>query len=287
MDGKYEIVRFDCDELTLDVSVSPNSDSVWLTQKQMASLYGVSVDTISLHIKHIFADFELGDSVVEESSVTASDGKNYRTKLYNLDMVLAVGYRTKSKNAIVFRRWASEVLKQFLLKGYVIDDSRAMVTNENFANLITRVEAIDERLSKLETSNRPNEEKVFFDGEYLDARSFLKDVLSCAEKDIVLVDPYADIRALDYLKAKKDGASVCLIVSSKAKLTQDDVDAFNREYRGLTVSIDDTFHDRFILLDHNDLYHLGASLNYAGKKTFAITRIEERSFIEAVLSRLP
>jgi len=287
MDKKYEIVRFESDGLMLDVSVSPTSDSVWLTQKQMASLNGVSADNISLHIKHIFADFELDGSVVEESSVTASDGKNYKTKLYNLDMVLAVGYRVKSKNAIVFRKWASDILKDFLIKGYVIDANRTLVTNENYISLIHRVENIDERLSKVEGANRVIGTKIFFGGEYLDARGFLKEIISSAEKEIVLVDPYADIKALDYLRSKKDGVSLCLIISSRAKLTQGDVDAFNLELGGLSVRVDDSFHDRFILLDHADLFHLGASLNYAGKKAFAITKIEEPFFVNAVKSHLP
>lgn len=287
MSSKYEIVRFSKDGLTLDVSVSPSSENVWLTQRQMASLYGVSVDNVSLHIKHVFADFELDESVVEESSVTASDGKSYKTKIYNLDMILAVGYRVKSKNAIAFRKWASGILKAFLIKGYTIDADRTLVTNENYINLIHRVETIDERLSKIEEANRADRAKVFFDGEFLEARSFIKEILSRAERDIVLVDPYADVKALDYLKSKKDGVSIQLIISSHSKLTQADVEFFNLEYGGLSVIIDGSFHDRFILRDHADLFHMGASLNHAGKKTFAITRIEDPLFVKMVMGRLP
>ena len=115
-------------------------------------IYDTSVDNISLHIKNIFKDLELDDSVVEESSVTASDGKNYKIKIYNLDMVLAVGYRVKSKNAILFRKWANNILKEYLLKGYVINENRTLITNENYFNLINKVDSIDSRFNKLSES---------------------------------------------------------------------------------------------------------------------------------------
>lgn len=117
---KYEVVKFIDGEIELEVNVSPKDQTVWLTQKQMVNLFNVSVDNISLHIKNILKE-ELDNSVYEESSVTASDGKKYWTKIYNLDMIISVGYRVKSKRGIIFRRWANQVLKEFLLKGYVIN----------------------------------------------------------------------------------------------------------------------------------------------------------------------
>ena len=114
--SEYEIIEFKNDNIELSVNVSPKEDTVWLTQKQMSILYNTSVDNVSLHIKNIFKDLELDNSVVEETSVTASDGKKYKTKIYNLDMVLAVGYRVKSKNAILFRKWANSILLIILFK---------------------------------------------------------------------------------------------------------------------------------------------------------------------------
>ena len=110
---KYEVVKFIDGEFELEVNVSPKDQTVWLTQKQMANLFNVSVDNISLHIKNILKE-ELDNTVYEESSVTASDGKKYCTKIYNLDMIISVGYRVKSKRGIIFRRWANQVLKEYL-----------------------------------------------------------------------------------------------------------------------------------------------------------------------------
>jgi hypothetical protein len=107
------------------IKLRAKSETVWLSQGEMAPLFDVSTDNVGLHLKNIFSDGELeGNSVTEESSVTASDGKNYRTKLYNLDAILAVGYRVRSPRGVQFRRWASSVLKEFLTKGFVMDDER-------------------------------------------------------------------------------------------------------------------------------------------------------------------
>ena len=107
------------------IKLRPKDQTVWLSQREMAELFDVSTDNVGLHLKNIFSDEELhADSVTEESSVTASDGKRYRTKLYNLDAILAVGYRVRSPRGVQFRRWASTVLKEYLTKGFVMDDER-------------------------------------------------------------------------------------------------------------------------------------------------------------------
>lgn len=121
---KYQVVKFVDDDFTLDVRTDVGNETVWLTQKEMSLLFDVSVDNISLHIKNIIKENELDESVVEESSVTASDGKTYRTKIYNLDMIISVGYRIKSTRGIVFRKWANKVLKDYLIQGYAINQKR-------------------------------------------------------------------------------------------------------------------------------------------------------------------
>ncbi|MBQ2892486.1 MAG: virulence RhuM family protein, partial [Bacilli bacterium] len=133
--SNYDIVKFIDGEFELEVSVSPEGNTVWLTQRQMASLLMVSVDNISLHIKNILKEKELDNSVIEESSITSIDGKKYKTKLYNLDMIISVGYRVKSKRGIMFRQWANKILKEYLLKGYVINENRVIVSNDNYIEL--------------------------------------------------------------------------------------------------------------------------------------------------------
>ena len=124
MDKKFDLVRFIDNDFELDVRADSENDTVWLTQKEMADLFNVSVDSISLHIKNILKEKELDGSVVEESSVTAKDGKRYLTKLYNLDMIISVGYHVKSKRGVAFRRWANKILKDYLIKGYAANQKR-------------------------------------------------------------------------------------------------------------------------------------------------------------------
>lgn len=287
MSDKYELVRFEQNGLTLDVNVSPSEDTVWLSLNEMCILFGRDKSVISRHIRNIFKEGELDPNrVVAKNATTASDGKTYDVTFYDLDMIISVGYRVKSPNGIVFRKWANSILREYLLRGYVVDRNRTLVTNENYINLINKVESIDARLTKIESEYTAESEKVFFDGEYLDARVFIKELLSKATASIVVIDPYADAKALDFLSSKSDGTSLLLAVSTKAKLTQDDVNAFNLQYGGLVVKDDDSFHDRFILIDNRNLYHLGASLNYAGKKTFAITRLNDEQLIAAIINRI-
>ncbi|MBR0294346.1 MAG: cell filamentation protein Fic [Bacilli bacterium] len=178
---------------------------------------------------------------------------------------------------------ANNVLKQYLIKGYVINESRTLVTNENYINLINRVENIDLRLSRLERNGSIQNEKIFFDGKYFDARSFLKQLFPQAKNKITLIDPYSDTKTLDYLKVRDNGVEISLFTSSKAKLTQDDIDSFNLQYGGLQATILDSFHDRFLIIDDIELYHLGTSLNYLANKTFAITKMES-DFINTILN---
>lgn len=120
-----ELILYTSDDGQSRIQLRANGQTVWLTQREMAELFAVSTDNIGLHLKNIFADDELdATSVTEESSVTAADGKNYRTKLYNLDAILAVGYRVRSPRGVQFRRWANTVLKEYLLKGFAMDDER-------------------------------------------------------------------------------------------------------------------------------------------------------------------
>lgn len=160
------------------------------------------------------------------------------------------------------------------------------MTNENYINLLNKVESIGSRLTKLEEEHVPGLEKVFFNGEYFDARIFIKELFSKAKTSIVVVDPYADAKALGLLSSKDNVIPAKIIVSSKAKLTQGDVDAFVLQCGTLTVKRDDSFHDRFIVIDGKSLYHLGTSLNYVGRKTFAISELTDERLVKSVINRI-
>ena len=281
------MIKFEQDNLTINVNVSPREETVWLTLNDLCILFDRDKSVISRHIKNVFKENELYENqVVAKNATTASDGKKYEVTYYNLDMIISIGYRVKSKNGIIFRKWANSVLKEYLLKGYIINENRTLVTNENYINLINEVHNIDTRLSKLESDNRIDNERLFFDGEYFDARVFIKSLILKANNRIILVDPYSDSKTLDYLKEKKNNVSILLYTSSLKRPTQDDIDSFNVQYGGLSVYIVNTFHDRFLIIDDKTLYHLGASLNYVGKKTFAISTMNDDVVFSSIMAKI-
>ena len=285
MNDNYELVRFEQNGLTLDVNVSPLEETVWLSKEQIGQLFDRDRSVVSRHINNIYKEGELCKDSSCAKNAHEVNGQTHYTELFNLDVIISVGYRVKSRNGVVFRKWANNVLKQYLLKGYVINENRTLITNENYINLIKRVENIDLRLSKIERKNNIQNENIFFDGEYFDARTFLKQVFSQAKNKITLIDPYLDTKALDYLKVRNSGVEISLFTSSKAKLTKDDIDSFNLQYGGLQSHTINNFHDRFIIIDDSELYHLGTSLNYIANKTFAITKMEP-DFIEVILNKI-
>ena len=285
MNDNYELVRFEQNGLTLDVNVSPLEETVWLSKEQIGQLFDRDRSVVSRHINNIYKEGELCKDSSCAKNAHEVNGQTHYTELFNLDVIISVGYRVKSRNGVVFRKWANNVLKQYLLKGYVINEGRTLITNENYINLINRVENIDLRLSKIERKNNIQNENIFFDGEYFDARTFLKQVFSQAKNKIILIDPYLDTKALDYLKVRNSSVEISLFTSSKAKLTKDDIDSFNLQYGGLQSHTINNFHDRFIIIDDSELYHLGTSLNYIANKTFAITKMEP-DFIEVILNKI-
>lgn len=288
------IVVFNDDGIRLDVTIEPSRETVWLSATQMASLFDTSTKNIYKHIKNIYQEGEIDISVVNESLTTeinqvqvAIDGKSYITRLYNLDVILAVGYRIKGARAIQFRRWATTVLKDYLLKGYAIDSNRALVTNENYINLINKVDSLDNRLKKIEDESLYfpknliiKEDKVF------DALTILSEIISKANKEIVLIDPYTSDRTLNLLKYKKDGVAIKLITSDKGRLSKQDVDIFNSEHAGLSLYINNKYHDRYLIIDDLIFYHLGSSINYLGNKFSQIDKIEDEDIKDLLRSRV-
>ena len=285
---KYEIVTFINNEVRLNVNVSPSEDTVWLSKEEMAILFQRDRSVISRHIANIYKEGELlEESTCAKNAHVHSDKRQreYENYLYNLDVIISVGYRVKSKNGVMFRKWANSVLKEYLLKGYVINENRTLITNENYINLINKVDSIDKRLSLVEKVNLERE-KIFFDGEVFDAKALISNLISNANTSIILIDAYADIKALDFLKHKKQGVTLSIYHSSKAKLSKKDVLDFNAQYGNCIAYINDKYHDRFLIIDDSEIYHLGASLNYAGKRVFALTKMEDEEIIKTIKERL-
>ena len=283
--SNYQIVKFKENNIEMDVNVSPNEDTVWLSKDDMSILFQRDRSVITRHIANIYKEGEIEKATSCAKNAHEINGQIHYTEYYNLDVIISVGYRVKSKNGILFRKWANRILKEYLLKGYVINEKRTLITNENYVNLINKVESIDKRLINLEKTNI-EKEKIFFDGEIFDAKSFISQLIAKANNSIVLIDAYADIKALEFFKCKNTGVSLTIYHSSKAKLSNQDIIDFNAQYGLCTNFVIDEFHDRFLVIDDKDLYHLGASLNYAGKRVFALTKMEDEEILELIKERL-
>lgn len=154
LEEKNNLLIYKNKEGNIIVDAIYKDETLWLTQKAMSKVFDCSIDNISLHLKNIFKDKELNEnSVAEESSITASDGKKYKTKMYNLDAIIAVGYRINSKKATEFRIWATQVLKEYMTKGFVLNDERFIKGNKYdikyFDELLERIKTIrvSERMS--------------------------------------------------------------------------------------------------------------------------------------------
>ena len=213
--NKYEIVKFNNDSVEVDVTVSPLEDTVWLTQEQMALLFNVNVPAINKHIRNIISENELEESsTISKMEIVRYEG-NRRVKrninIYNLDMIISVGYRVNSVEGIKFRKWATKVLKEYLLTGYVINEERTLVTNENYIRLINKVESLDERVSNIENNYKPQEFKttqIFFDGQLYDAYTLIQSLFETANNEIIIIDNYIDRTILDRLVVKKNNVQI-------------------------------------------------------------------------------
>ena len=284
---KYEVVKFINNNLELEVSVSPDQETVWLTKEQMSLLFDRDRTVISRHIKNIFKEGELDENISCAKNARQVGDQIHHTVFYNLDVVVSVGYRVKSTNGVLFRKWAADVLKEYLLKGYVINKERTMVTNENYINLINKVDSLNNRLEKLENENLYFPKSILIEeNKPFEALVIISDLISRAQKSIVLIDPYSDIKTLNVLKNKIDGVSISMFTSDKTKLSQADIEMFNEKYGGLSLSINNNYHDRYLIIDDLIFYHLGSSINYLGNKFAQIDKIEDVDVKELLRKRI-
>ncbi len=290
--NKYETVKFNNDSVEIDVTVSPLEDTVWLSQEQMALLFNVNVPAVNKHIKNIISENELDvGSTVSKMEIVRYEG-NRRVKrninIYNLDMIISVGYKVNSVEGIKFRRWANKVLKEYLLKGYIINEERSLVTNENYVRLINKVESLDERVSNIEKEYKPKEFKnsqLFFDGEIYDAYTLIQSLFESSNKEIIIIDNYIDRTILDRLVVKNCNVQVIIYTSINSRLLSRDIDAFNNQYGSLNVKYTTNVHDRYIIIDQRKLYHLGHSIKDLGKKIFSISE-SDNNLISVLLSNI-
>ena len=260
-----EIVLYQPNE-AVRLEVRMANESVWLTQTQIALLFGVGQPAISKHLNNIFKSGELDENSVHSIlEYTAADGKIYKTKFYNLDAILSVGYRVNSINATMFRKWANNVLKDYLLKGYSV--------NQRFERLEQRVSKTEEKIDFFVRTALPPVEGIFFDGQIFDAYTFVSDLVRSAKSRIILFDNYVDDTVLTLLDKRDNGVSAHIYTRNITQQLILDLQRHNAQYRPIAIDVFQNAHDRFLCID-DTVYHIGASLKDLGKKWFAFSRME-------------
>ena len=266
MDNNSEIVIYQSQDGLIHLDVQYADGTVWLTQQQIADLFGVQIPAISKHLSNIFKEGELDrNSVISILENTAKDGKVYRTQFYNLDAILSVGYRVNSVYATQFRQWATKVLNNYLRHGYAISD--------RFEKLEQRVSKTEAQIEYFVRTALPPREGIFVDGQIYDAFEFIERLIKSAQKSILLIDNYVDESVLTMMSDKQSGVNVEIYTKDITKVLQLAEKNFNTQYGGLALHTTQTFHDRFLIIDDNTIYLIGASLKDAGKRLFAFTQM--------------
>ena len=275
-EDKDEIVLYNPDA-SLSLAVRVENDTVWLTQAQMSELFQTTRNNITLHIRNIFKEGELDQSSVgKESLLTASDGKKYKTKLYSLDVIISVGYRVKSVRGTQFRIWANKILKEYLLRGYAINQRMEYLERTLDRRLLQQDKRLDDLTDKVNffiRTSLPPKEGIFFDGQIFDAHEFICRLIKKAISRIILIDNYVDESVLVQLDNRNPGVSALIYTADISRPLRQSLNRHNRQYETIEIKNADKIHDRFLIIDDN-LYHIGASIKDLGRKLFAFSKLE-------------
>ena len=265
--NKAEIIIYQPEDLTLVFDVRVEDETVWLTQIQMADLFQTTRNNITIHIGNIFKEKELEEiSVGKDSLLAARDGKKYHTKFYNLDVIISVGYRVKSQRGTQFRIWANRVLREFLLKGHVL--------NQRVDRIESKLIDHDQKFDMLIKTNLPPSEGIFYDGQIFDAYAFVANLIKSAKKSIILIDNYVDETVLVLLSKRSDKVSAMIYTKNISKQLGLALKKHNEQYPSIEIKEFTKSHDRFLIIDEKTIYHIGASLKDLGNKWFAFSRIK-------------
>ena len=262
---KGEIILYQPNE-TIRLEVRLEEESVWLSIDDMAKLFDRDKSVIGKHIRNIFKEEELfRDSVWAKFAYTASDNKVYQVDYYNLDVIISVGYRVKSKQGTRFRQWANQVLKDYLLKGYSI--------NHRLQALERTVADHSQKIDFFVRTALPPIEGIFYNGQIFDAYKFATDLIKSAKHSLVLIDNYVDETTLLMLSKRNEGVSATIYTAKISQQLQLDIEKHNDQYPPIQIRTYKESHDRFLLIDGKEVYHIGASLKDLGKKLFAFSKM--------------
>ncbi|MDP2188792.1 MAG: RhuM family protein [Sphingobacteriaceae bacterium] len=281
---KNELVLYQSDDMAERMEVRLDDETVWLTQQQIVNLFDSSKANISEHIKYIFESGELEEAAtVRKFRTVQKEGRrsvSRELQYYSLDVIISVGYRVNSKRGTQFRIWANQVLKEYLLKGYAVNN-RMDALESNMHDLVTRLNKVELQIH----ANLPPTQGIFFNGQVFDAYVFAADLIKKAKSSIILLDNYVDESVLTLLSKRKPGVAATIYTKSISKQLQLDVDKHNSQYPAIQIIPFADAHDRFLILDEKELYHLGASLKDLGKRWFAFSKLEMP--VRDLLRKLP
>lgn len=283
-----EIVLYQPNE-TMKLEVRLENETVWLTQQQIADLFGTKRPAITKHLSNIFKSGELEEestcSILEH--MAADGSRTYSTKYYNLDVILSVGYRVNSANATMFRRWANQVLKEYLLRGYSVNQ-RLMQIEDRIDRRLSEHDRhllmLDEKVDFFVRTSLPPKEGILFQGQIFDAHVIISKLVESANTRIVLIDNYVDATVLTQLDKRKPGVKATIYTQEIKPILRQDLRRHNQQYPEITIQVYHGAHDRFLIIDET-VYHIGASLKDLGKKLFAFSEMTAMTGTE-LLSKL-
>ena len=271
----------------IEVRLDEDNETFWLTQEQIAQIFERDRTVISKHLKNIFKNQELDEKVVSaffahttKHGAVIGKTQSKKVKYYNLDVILSVGYRVNSKKGTQFRVWANRVLKEYLLKGYSVNN-RMNRLEDNLEHIKNKVDQIELQVN----SQLIPTQGVFFDGQIFDAYELMSRVIRSAKKEIILIDSYIDETVLTHLGKRTENVAATIYTKSISKTLKLDLEKHNSQYPPIQIQELQNSHDRFLIIDHKELYHIGASLKDLGKKWFAFSKLNKK-MLEFVLSRL-
>ena len=275
MEKRGEIILYQPDsEVRLEVRLE--EETVWLTRQQLSELFNRDVKTIGKHVNNALKEELAGMATVANFATVQKEGDRSVTRqveYYNLDMVLSVGYRVKSNRGVEFRRWANKVLKEYLLKGHVIN-YRLEQMDTRLQKHERQIEYLTDKVDFFVRTSLPPMEGVFYDGQIFDAYKFATDLIRSAKKSILLIDNYVDESVLLMLSKRNAGVKADIYTQAVSRQLQLDLQKHNSQYPPISIHTYKKCHDRFLIIDGTDIWHIGSSLKDLGKKMFAFSRLD-------------
>ena len=269
----------------MKIDVRFDGETVWLLQAQIAELFSCSLENVRLHLKNIYACGELEKAATSKESLEVQkEGNRSVTRkflYYNLDAIISIGYRVNSIVGVRFRQWATQIIKERMFAGAALAAQFAAIDRR----LLSHEKDIDELKDKVDffvQTQTPPLQGVFYNGQFWDARALVLSLVSRAKRSLILIDNWANTEVLDLFAKKRKGVRLTIFTSehydkkhvSHRKISDADVKTFNAQYPKLAVRYNETFHDRFLIIDNKELYLIGASLKDLGSKCFAFTKLD-------------